>query len=41
LTPEQTQAAEVSGNAEVSAYDAALIAQRVVGLIEKFPVEEE
>ena len=40
LTPEQIQVADVTGNASVSAYDAALIAQYAVGLIDEFPVEQ-
>ena len=34
-----TDRAEVSGDAKITAYDAALIAQQAVGLISKFPVE--
>jgi len=39
--PAQAKAADVSGNGVVAPYDAALILQYCVGLIDRFPVEQE
>ena len=39
VTNDRQRAAEVSGDCSVTAYDAALIVQRAVGIISKFPVE--
>lgn len=39
LTPEQTLAADVTGNGGVTSWDASLILQRAAGLITEFPVE--
>ena len=39
LLPEQFKKADVSGDGSFSAYDASLIAQKAVGLIDKFPIE--
>jgi len=36
---DQTKKGDVSGDGKVSAYDAALILQKIAGLISKFPVE--
>jgi len=41
MIPEQAQAADVDGDGRIIAYDAALIAMRAIGLIDKFPVEED
>jgi len=38
--PEQGVLGDVSGNKQVTAYDAALILQYCVGLIDKFPIQE-
>jgi hypothetical protein len=40
LTPEQALAADVTGNGEVTSWDASLILQRAAGTITEFPVEE-
>ena len=40
-TEEQAKAANVDGEGEVTATDALLILQYVVGKIDKFPVEEK
>jgi hypothetical protein len=39
LTPEQEERANVSGENGVTTYDASLIVQYVVGLLEKFLVD--
>jgi hypothetical protein len=39
LIPKKLKIASVNDDSKVSAYDAALIVQRAVGLIDKFPVE--